>query len=329
MKAILVHTPGDATRLVMDTYPTPEPGHHDVRVRVEATALNRADLLQRQGLYPPPEGASPLLGLEVAGVVDRVGAAVSKHRPGDRIFGLLPGGGYAAYAVLPEVLALPIPPSLSFVEAAAVPEVFLTAYQALYHLGELRPGQYVLIHAGGSGVGTAAIQLVREAGAFAVTTSSGKKTRACLNLGAVGAIDYEREDFVARVSELTQGHGADLILDFIGGPYLERNVQCLARDGRIIVLALMGGRTAAAFDLLPLFRKRGSLITSTLRNRTLDEKAALTRDFDRDVLPLLAEGRIRPVIDRVFDWTEVVAAHQYMEANRNVGKIVLRVSEDA
>lgn len=328
MYAILIGEPGGPEVLSLESYPTPEPGPGEVRVKVVATALNRADVLQRRGLYPPPEGASPVPGLEVAGVVDAVGEGVANVRPGDRVCGLLPGGGYAEYAVLPEALALPLPENLTCVQAAAVPEVFLTAYHALHFLGGLREGHRVLIHAGASGVGTAAIQLVREAGATALVTASAGKLDACRTLGATAAFDYRTENFALRVLEGTDGLGVNLILDVIGAPYLERNIRCLALDGRIVMLAFMGGRRVEAFDLLLLFRKRGSLITSTLRNRTVEEKAALTDAFARDAWPRFAEGRLAPVIDRIFDWRDVAEAHRYMEANRNVGKIVLQVAPE-
>lgn len=326
MRAVLVRAPGGPEQLVMGVFPRPEPGPHEVRVAVRATALNRADLLQREGRYPPPEGASPLLGLEMAGVVEAVGPGVTARRVGDAVCGLLPGGGYAEYVVLHEDLAMPIPDGLTFEDAAAVPEAFLTAYQALHWLGRLAPGETVLVHAGASGVGTAAIQLARAAGATVYVTASAGKHALCLDLGTAAAIDYRTEDFAARVRDLTSGRGADVVLDFLGASYLAKNVEALALDGRIVLLATMGGALAERFDMRPFFRKRATLAASTLRNRSLDYKAALTRAFAAEALPRLADGTLRPIVDRVFDWTDAAAAHRCMEENRNAGKIVLRVS---
>ncbi len=325
MKAILVEAPGGPEQLRLGEHPTPEPGPQEVRVRVHATALNRADLMQREGKYPPPEGASPLLGLEMAGVVEQAGRHATRWQPGDRVFGLLPGGGYAAYAVIHEEMAMALPPGLSFEEAAAIPEVFLTAFQALHWLGEVRGEERVLIHAGASGVGTAGIQLARMAGARVYVTASGPKHAACLRLGAEVAIDYREEDFAERVLEETNGQGVDLILDFIGAPYLEPNLMALATDGRIVLLATLGGSKLDAFDLRTFFLKRATLRASTLRNRHPAYKIRLTHDFAARALPGFADGSLKPVIDSVYDWAEVAAAHRRMDANENVGKIVLKV----
>lgn len=325
MKAVVVDEFGGPERLRIGDYPKPVPGENELLVKVRATALNRADLLQRQGMYPPPEGASEVLGLEVAGTVEAKGVACPNWTLGDRVFGLLPGGGYAEYAILHRDLAMAIPPRLSLEEAAAVPEVFLTAYQALYWLGNVQEEQHVLVHAGASGVGTAAIQLVKEAGAHPYVTASAPKHEACRALGAEATIDYKNEDFAERIREITGGRGVDLIVDFIGAPYFEKNVASLAVDGRLILLAMMGGRVVESFDLRTLFAKRAHLFTSTLRDRDLAYKVDLTHDFSAYMLPLFESGTLRPVIDRVYPWTEVRAAHRRMEANENVGKIVLRV----
>ena len=302
--------------------PRPEPGPEEVLVRVHATALNRADLFQREGKYPPPKGESPYMGLEMAGVVERGGRSLSA---GDRVFGLLPGGGYAQHVTLPETMVMPIPPAMSFEEAAAIPEVFLTAHQALHWLGRLSSDETVLIHAGASGVGTAAIQLAKMTGARVLVTASEGKHDVCLNLGADIAIDYRLEDFADRVHDETDGLGVNVIVDFIGGPYLNQNVRSIAIDGRIVVLATMGGGRVDEFDLRGLFRRRGSIITSLLRNRSLDYKERLTADFVSKMLPSFTDGTLRPVIDRVMDWTDVQNAHRIMGANQNAGKIVLRV----
>ena len=326
MKAVLVREAGGPENLYLGDAPRPKPADNELLVRVQATALNRADLLQRQGAYPPPKGASDILGLELAGTVVEVGAACEGWAVGDRVCGLLPGGGYAAYAVLPAPMAMPVPAILSFEEAAAIPEVFLTAFQALCWLGQLQEGERVLIHAGASGVGTAAIQLARAIGAVPYVTASAPKHDACLALGAEAAIDYKTEDFAARIADLTDGQGADVILDFIGASYFEANIQSLARDGRLVILALMGGRTVEAVDLRSLFAKRAHLLFTTLRSRSLAYKIDLTQAFASRMWPLFEEGRLKPVIDTVMDWQDVQEAHRRMEANKNIGKIVLRVN---
>ncbi|HMB92445.1 MAG TPA: NAD(P)H-quinone oxidoreductase [Rhodothermales bacterium] len=326
MKAVLVREAGGPENLYIGDAPRPEPAEDELLVRVQATALNRADLLQRQGAYPPPKGASDILGLELAGTVAEVGTGCDGWAVGDRVFGLLPGGGYAEYAVLPGRMAMPIPAILSFEEAAAIPEVFLTAFQALFWLGQLQEGQHVLIHAGASGVGTAAIQLARAVGAVPFVTASAPKHNACLALGAEAAIDYQSEDFAARITDLTDGRGVEVILDFIGASYFEANVQSLARDGRLVILAMMGGRTVESVDLRSLFSKRAHLLFTTLRSRSPSYKIDLTQDFASRMLPLFEEGRLKSVIDTVMDWQDVQDAHRRMGANKNIGKIILQVN---
>ena len=305
--------------------PTPTPGADEVRVRTHATALNRADTFQRRGHYPPPDGASPILGLEMAGVVEEAGPGVMDWGEGDRAFSLLAGGGYAEQVVVHKDLLMAVPPGLSLREAAAIPEVFLTAYQVLHWLGGLQGDHDVLIHAGASGVGTAAIQLAREAGARPYITASAPKHDLCRNLGAAATIDYTSEDFAARVDDLTGGEGVDIVLDFIGAPYFHANVEALATDGRIVQLATLGGSTVEEVCLRDLMAKRAQLLTSTLRDRSLDYKVQLTREFAGDVLPAFADGTLRPVIDSTYDWTGVAEAHRRMENNENAGKIVLQV----
>ena len=325
MRAVLVPEHGGPEQLVLGEYPRPKPEAGELLIRVAATAMNRADLLQRVGKYPPPPGESPLLGLEVAGTVESAGADCVGFEQGDRVFGLMGGGGYAEYAILHHRLAMPMPISLSFEEAAAIPEAFLTAYQALFWYGSIESASTVLIHAGASGVGTAAIQLAREAGTRVFVTASAAKHADCLALGAHRAIDYRSESFADAVSKETDGDGVDVIVDFIGAPYLKDNVGSLAVDGRLVILATMGGSVVEDFDIRPLFRRRGQILTSTLRNRSLDYKARLTAAFADFALPRLIDGSLRPVIDRVFNWEEVQDAHRRMEANENVGKIVLRI----
>lgn len=326
MKAILVNEPGGPEQLRLGEYETPAPAEDELLVKVHATALNRADTMQRAGNYPPPEGASPILGLEMAGVVERAGRAATGWKAGDRVMALLPGGGYAEYAVVPHEMAMAVPPGLSLEEAAAIPEVFLTAFQALYWLGDLEQEEHVLIHAGASGVGTAAVQLVREAGAHAYVTASRPKHDLCRTLGAELAINYKEEDFAERVLEKTGGRGVDLVLDFIGAPYFEKNLRALATDGRLVLLSMLGGRTVENVDLGKILRKRVKLFGTTLRARSPDYKKRLTQDFAAYALPLFIEGALRPVIHAAMDWSEAAEAHRMMEANENAGKIVLRVA---
>lgn len=326
MKAVLVEKAGGPENMRIGNYPNPEPQAQEILVRVAATALNRADTLQRQGKYPPPFGASPILGLEIAGEVVELGSKVTQWQLGDKVFGLVPGGAYAEYAVIHENMAMLIPERLSFREAAAIPEVFLTAYQSLVWLGNIQAGEQVLIHAAASGVGTAAIQLARELGAGKVlATASGNKHRICYDLGADKVIDYQHEDFAEVIQAYTQNQGVDIILDFIAAPYFQKNIQSLNRDGRLIILALMGGTQLADFNLAPLLLKRLQVIGSTLRSRSLEYQIRLTKELEKFILPKLQEGRIKPIIDSVYPWTQVSEAHAYMENNRNLGKIILEI----
>ncbi len=328
MRAVLVSEPGRVEDLSIGEYPDPTPGPEDLIVRVHSTALNRADLFQRAGKYPPPPGESEILGLEISGTVVARGDECRRFQVGDRACGLLGGGGYAELARLHERSAMPVPNGLSMEEAAAIPEAFLTAYQALFLLGEIDSTSRVLIHAGASGVGTAAIQLARESGALVFVTASAAKHSHCLALGANRAIDYKSESFAEIIRQETDGRGVDIIVDFIGAPYFNDNVDALATDGRLVILATMGGGRIESFSIRDLFRKRGTVVTSTLRNRSLDYKGRLTKAFEDFALPRFADGRLRPVIDQVYDWTEVAQAHRRMEANENVGKIVLRINAE-
>jgi tumor protein p53-inducible protein 3 len=324
MKAILIKEFGGTEQLYIGEYDTSVPNKDELLIKVKATALNRADILQRQGKYPPPQGASPIMGLEIAGVVEEIGENSKTFKAGDRILALLPSGGYAEYAAVPEGMAMPIPENLSFEEAAAIPEVFLTAFQALNWLGNIKSGNTVLIHAGASGVGTATIQLAKyfQSTSF-VTAGSKEKLQFCRNLGASFAINYKEGPFVEKILDATNGNGVNIIIDFIGAPYWKQNVSCLALDGRIIMLATMGGSVVVNFDLRSLFKKRGQFITSTLRNRPLDYKIRLTKEFAQMILPEFTRGKLKAVVDKVFNWSDVAKAHQYMEENRNMGKIVL------
>lgn len=326
MRAVVVDEPGGPEQLRLAERPRPLPGPDELLVRVRATALNRADLMQRKGQYPPPEGVTDILGLEMAGTVEAQGSACIGWNQGDRVCALLPGGGYAEYVTVPHEMAMPIPPRLSFEEAAALPEVYLTAFQALHWHTDVEAAQDVLIHAGASGVGTAAIQIARHADARVFVTASAPKHDRCLDLGATAAIDYHSEDFAERIDALTDGRGVDIILDFIGAPYFEHNISSLAQDGHLVLLSLLGGHRMDDVSLTPLFRKRARITASTLRSRTPQYKVDLTRDFAARLLPLFEEGSLQPVIDSTYDWTEVEDAHRRMGNDENVGKIILRVS---
>jgi tumor protein p53-inducible protein 3 len=327
MKAILVEE--ETKQMYIGEAADPVMSEHDLLVGVKATALNRADLLQKRGLYPPPKGASPILGLEMSGVIEKVGNQVNGWKPGDRVLALLPGGGYAERVSIPAGMAIRIPDHLTFEEAAAIPEVFLTAYLNLFVLGGLKPGQTVLIHAGASGVGTAAIQLVREAGGSCIVTAgSEEKRNTCLELGARSAIDYKAGPFAPIVREITGGCGVPIILDFIGAEYWEQNLQSLAVDGRLIIIGMMGGSIVKEMDLGKLLSRRLQIIGTALRSQSHEDKIRLTEQFAAFAMPRFADGRLVPVIDSVWEWGHVNKAHEYMEQNKNTGKIILRVNAD-
>ncbi len=325
MKAITFDTPGDPEVLHVSEVPDPIPGPEDLRVRVRASALNRADTMQRRGMYPPPPGESDILGLELAGEVETVGSAVQGFKSGDRVFGLVGGGGYAEKALLDYRMAMPIPAGWDFVKAAATPEVFFTANETLFTLGRLQGGETVLIHAGASGVGTAGIQMARHAGARVfVTASSAEKIARTIELGAEIGINYKAEDFAARIAELTNQEGVDLIQDFIGATYWERNLRCLKTAGRLVLVGLMGGDRVEV-DLGMIMRRRLQVLGSVMRSQPLENKIAIAQRFRQRWLPLLARGDMQPIIDTSFPLAEAAAAHCYMEENRNTGKIILVV----
>lgn len=327
MKAIITDKPGGADQLKIGEREKPVCGENEILVKVKATALNRADILQREGKYPPPAGASDILGLELAGIVEETGSRVFRWKSGDRVFGLIPGGGYAEYAVIHENMAMEIPTKVTFEQAAAIPEVFLTAFQALVWLGKLKPAEVVLIHAGASGVGTAAIQLAREIGAKIIITSSKEKHKICKDLGADLVIDYKTQNFKDEVLKFTNNYGADVIIDFIGGKYFKDNVESLTRDGRLVLLATLSGGKVEEFDMRQIFVKRLKIIGSTLRSRSLDYQIKLTKEFKDFAYDKIKRGIVKPVIDEVFDWKYVKHAHRKMEENKNSGKIILKISE--
>ena len=326
MRAAVITDSGGPEVFRVSEVPDPRPGPDDLLVDVKATALNRADLAQRAGRYPGPPGTrDDIPGLEMAGVVAAVGERVTEFKEGDRVFALLGGGGYAQRVVLHRAMAVPIPQGLSFEEAASIPEVFLTAYDALFNHCQLRMGERALIHAVGSGVGVAAVQLAREAGATTFgTTSSVEKLDKAAALGLDVGINYREQDFAEVVKEMTAGQGVDVILDVVGASYWDRNLASLAVKGRMVLVGtLSGGRLET--NIGALMPKRLRVHGTVLRVRPLEEKIELTRQFQRHVLPLFLQGKIRPVVDRVFPLEQVAEAHRYMESNANFGKIVLAV----
>lgn len=325
MKAILFNEFGAADQLYLGHTEPPSITSEEVLVKVHATALNRADLLQRQGLYPPPKGESEILGLEMAGSIDSIGSEVSNWKKGDRVFALLAGGGYAEYVKVHQDMLIPLPSNLSFTQGAAIAEAFLTAWQALSWLSKLNNGETILIHAGASGVGSAAIQIAKVLGTKVVVTASKAKHDFCKTLGADLCIDYRQEDFSKTLKE-HYPKGADVLIDFIGASYFHKNIDSLALDGRMVHLGFLGGTKVEEVNLMNILLKRLRLMGSTLRARSLDYKIKLTRDFEEALLGKFENGSIHPIVDEVFDWKEVTKAHQYMEANKNKGKIILEVT---
>lgn len=324
MKAVTCRQPGGVDVLEIVDLPVPEPAPGEVLVRNFATALNRADLLQRRGLYPPPPGASDILGLEFAGEVARAGSAAGELSVGDRVFGLVGGGAYAEYLAVPKELLVAIPDRLSYDAAAAVPEAFFTAQETLCELASLEANQTVLIHAGASGVGSAAIQLARLIGAAVIATAgSAEKVKLCEELGATRAVNYREEHFLDAVREVSP-EGADVLLDLVGAGNWERNLKSLREGGKYLVVGLVSG-SRVEVDLGVILKRRLQILGTAMRGRPLAEKVAITRRFARDLLPRFESGELRPVLDRVFTLDEVRAAHDRMEANLNRGKIVLRL----
>lgn len=314
---------GEWNELSLEMVGRPALNEHEVLVRVEACSVNRADLLQRRGLYPPPPGASQVLGLDFAGIVTKIAPGVSGRRVGDRVFGITAGGGYGRYVAVRSDNLAPIPENLSFTEAAAAAEVFYTAFYNLFMLAGIQAGETLLIHGAGSGVGTAAIQLAVSVGAPVIATAgSSDKMNRGLELGASHGINYRDEDFAARALEITGGKGVDIVLDWIGASYLPRHLQILKTKGRLILIGLMGGSTGE-INLAPVVSKRLKIIGSVLRSQSLQEKAAITKSFVETVLPLLETGRVKPVIDRVFPIRQAEQAHRYLKEGEHFGKVVL------
>lgn len=328
MKAILLDDFGGADKLRPGEIEAPIPAPDQILIDVRAAAVNRPDIVQREGRYPPPPGESPILGLECAGIVAAVGHAVRRHRVGDRVFALLGGGGYAEQAVAHEAHALPIPSRLDFAQAACIAETYITAYHNLFENAALADGESVLLHGGGGGVTTAAIQLVQSLSPkspILVTASSGKLARV-RDQGVTQAIDYRSQDFAAQVAQLTERRGVDVILDHIGAAYLEKNLNALAIGGRLLIIGIMQG-SDATISLGRLMVKRQRIIGSVLRPRPVAEKSSIVTRFAGRVMPLFAQGLIAPVIDRVFPLAEAAAAHRRMEAGEHFGKIVLSMDQ--
>jgi len=309
--------------LVPVTRPVPEPGDGEVLVRVAAAGVNRPDVMQREGNYAPPPGASPIPGLEIAGDIVALGAGVDDWAIGDRVCALVGGGGYAEYCVAPAPQCLPVPEGLSLLEAAALPETFFTVWTNVFDRGRLRAGETFLVHGGSSGIGTTAIQLAREFGARIFTTVGNKeKAEACQRLGAERAIIYREEDYVAVVKELTGGTGVDLILDMVGGDYIPRDVEALALEGRLVQIAFQKP-SRMEFDFLPVMLKRLTVTGSTLRPRTVAQKAAIARQLHEQVWPLIEAGKVRPVIHATFPLRDASKAHALMDSSAHIGKIML------
>ncbi|SCE88045.1 putative NAD(P)H quinone oxidoreductase, PIG3 family [Micromonospora coriariae] len=324
MRAITIPKPGGPDALIWAEVPDPEPGPDEVIVDVRAAGVNRADLLQRQGHYPPPPGAPDHPGLECSGVISAIGPEVTGWAIGQQVCALLTGGGYAERVAVPAGQLLPVPAGVDLVDAAALPEVACTVWSNLVPVGRLRPGDTLLVHGGGSGIGTFAIQFGAALDATILVTARAAKHPRLRELGAAHAIDYREQDFVEEVRRITDGHGADVILDIMGGSYLGRNVAALASGGRLVVIGLQGGRKAE-LDLGALVSKRASVSATTLRARPLTEKAEIVRGVRDEVWPLIETGRIRPVVDRRLPMTEAAEAHRLVESNDHVGKVLLTI----
>jgi NADPH2:quinone reductase len=315
--------------LVAGARSVPEPGPGEVLIKVAAAGINRPDVVQRQGLYPPPKGASDLLGLEVAGIVVKRGQGASRFNEGDRVCALVNGGGYAEYAVAPEATTLPVPEGLSLVEAAALPETVFTVWHNVFERAALRPGEWLLVHGGTSGIGTTAIQLGTALGAHVIATvGSAEKAEVALALGAARAVNYRDEDFVEAVRVATDGAGADVILDMVGGDYIERNLRAAALEGRIVQIAFLKG-AKVEIDLMRLMLRRLTLTGSTLRAQTQETKVRIARAAEERVWPLIAQGRVRPVIDSTFSLDQASEAHRRIDDPAHIGKIVLEIRKNA
>jgi NADPH2:quinone reductase len=325
MTVIEANRAGGPEVLVPGTRPVPKPDQGEVLIEVAASGINRPDVLQRQGLYPPPKGASDLLGLEVAGKIVARGPGASRFKEGDLVCALVNGGGYAEFAVAPEATTLPVPQGLTLAEAAALPETVFTVWHNVFERAALKPGEWLLVHGGTSGIGTTAIQIGVALGAkVMVTVGSAEKAAKAEALGAARAVDYTQEDFVEAVRESTGGHGANVILDMVGGDYIERNLRAAALDGRIVQIAFLKG-SKVELDLMRLMLRRLTLTGSTLRAQTAEAKARMAKAIEERIWPLIAAGKIKPVMDSTFKLAEAADAHRRIDEPDHVGKIVLVV----
>jgi NADPH2:quinone reductase len=325
MTAIVIRAPGGPEVLVPERRPVPQPADGEVLVKVAAAGVNRPDVMQRQGLYPPPKGVTDIPGLEIAGEVVALGSGAKRWKLGDKVMALVVGGGYAEYCPAHESHCLPVPAPLTMVAAGAIPETFFTVWHNVFERGGLKSGETLLVHGGSSGIGTTAIQLAKQFGArVIVTAGSEEKCAACRELGADLSINYKTEDFVAVSKAATGGKGADVILDMVGGDYIERNYEAAAVEGRVVQIAFQGSPKATV-DFRRIMLKRLHHTGSTLRSRSVADKGAIARAVEQQALPLLASGKVRPVIDSTFALTEAAAAHARMETSQHIGKIVLTV----
>lgn len=323
MTAIAIRESGDPEVLAPEPQPVPTPGPGEILVKVAAAGVNRPDVMQRKGLYPPPKGATDIPGLEIAGEVVALGDSVTRWKIGDRVMALVVGGGYAEYCLAHESHALPVPPGLSMVEAAAIPETFFTVWYNMFERGRLAAGETLLVHGGSSGIGTTAIQLAKAFGARVITTAgTPAKCEACRRLGADVAINYKTEDFVALTKHATGGHGADVVLDMIGGDYVNRNYEAAAVEGRIVQIAFQGS-SRATVDFLRVMLKRLTHTGSTLRARSVADKGTIAHAVEVNVWPLIAAGRVKSIIDSTFPLAHAASAHARMESSQHIGKIVL------
>jgi NADPH:quinone reductase len=324
MRFVTFEVPGGPEVLKIAQMPAPQTGPDDVLIAVEAAGVTHADVMQRQGSYPPPPGASPILGLEVAGTIAAVGDRVAHWRAGERVCALTNGGGYAEYVAVPQGQVLPVPDGWSTIEAASLPENAFTVYDNLFTRARLRADESVLVHGGTSGIGTTAVMFATALGARAFATAgSAEKCAACVRLGATAAFNYRTSDFVVEIERLTSGRGVNVVVDIVGGDYIARDLECLALDGRIACVAMPGGRRVD-LDLSRLFARRGAILASSLRPRTAEEKAAIARELEQRIWPLLPKrDRIVPVIDRVYPFERVADAHARLESSAHIGKIIL------
>jgi NADPH:quinone reductase len=310
------------------TSPLPVPKPDEVLIRVQAAGVNRPDVLQRAGNYPPPLGASPIIGLEVAGEVAATGADVATWKPGDKVCALANGGGYAEYCAVPAPQCLPWPRGYDAIPAAALPETYFTVWANLFQAGRLRRGEAVLVHGGTSGIGVTALQLAHEFGATSYATAGlDEKCAACRRFGAAAAINYRTQDFAEEIKRLTDGRGVDVVLDMVGAPYMTRNIRCLAMDGRLVIIAFLQGSKVDGFDFMPVMRKRLVITGSTMRPRSTAEKGAIAAELRDKVWPVLDQGRCAPVIHATFPLAQAADAHRLMESGTHIGKIVLRVAD--